>query len=294
MTRYLSRNGHDGDKEISTVMMAQVTSIMAWVWPFIQYDANEGEYKQQKGQQGQQGQQGPQGQQGGQTHLIGEKALNSVYRILACPKQNVEIKMIEQFHTLVLRMLDIACTEPFGPFLQLVSDVSNDLKDVKDVNDVNDLNNQPVGHNHVENDAQRHERERRAHFQVVFTAIAQLCAMHTAVQTTLGLKKVISNVELLLHTRARIVACGGAGRSRLRALGVFAESVLRLCEVSNVSVLTTIVMTYLNVCNHTPACWSICLHSLHDCLNRLMGSNNDDGGGGWFCWSSFTLPSCTC
>ena len=99
--------------------------------------------------------------------------------------------------------------------------------------------------------------------------------MHVAVRDVDGLNAVISDVELLLHTRARLVACSGNARHLLRTLGVFAQTASVLCNVSRVPVLTTIVTTYRTVCDDNPECWCVCLTSLEDIVRTL-----DESGSG--------------
>ena len=79
--------------------------------------------------------------------------------------KRVEKKMQAQFHSLILRLLDIACTEPFGPFLELVENSSESMGEEE---------------LEMETDAARHNRETRAHLETSFVAIERLCAMHTA------------------------------------------------------------------------------------------------------------------
>ena len=142
-------------------------------------------------------------------------------------------------------------TEPFGPFLEILENSADDLTDLE-------LDN--------ETDEDIKVRERNAHFNAVFNAIHALCHMHSVVKDVNGLNHVICDVELLLHLRARIVSVTNTSE---RTVSVFAETVRRLCTVTSISVLTTIVTTYLSVCNDSVGCWKICLKSIIDVVVDL-------------------------
>ena len=108
MTELLSSTGNSGDKDITEVVMNNVTSIVACIWPFFEHHQNNTSKSTSskssiintlltsKGTT--------------RTHVVAQKALGSVYRLLGSETRAVKIvsnKINTQFHSLVLRLLDI-------------------------------------------------------------------------------------------------------------------------------------------------------------------------------------------
>ena len=108
MTELLSSTGNSGDKDITEVVMNNVTSIVACIWPFFEHHQNNNSTSTSskssiintlltsKGTT--------------RTHVVAQKALGSVYRLLGSETRAVKIvsnKINTQFHSLVLRLLDI-------------------------------------------------------------------------------------------------------------------------------------------------------------------------------------------
>ena len=176
------------------------------------------------------------------------------------------------FRHVILALLDIGMVEPFGHFETLVKFIASEKVALRE---------ETITDNRCRSDRLK-EMESSVHREIVFTSIEELAHSLPSVENLDGLETVISDVEILMHIRGRILECNASAplssRShRVRILGIFRKAISCICKkrLHLLPVSITIVSTLRMVCDEYTECWLQSIQILGESIiDELKGNSH--------------------
>ena len=269
ITEMLSESESSTDMHIAKVILNGTAAIGAWTWPLL----NKSTHMESTDDDSYQD------ETASESTAVQLKRVESIALLMEESVCNIvsqdkfEEKVDADFRVIILNLLDIGMIEPFGQYIVLA-----ELTAKKKIMKENVLLGASTLNNVSENEMR--EEEALAHLEHVFSAIRDSAASHPDVKTLDGLGHVISDVEILMHIRGRIVDCNASSpessrRHRLRALGVFGKAISDICKkrIEKLPVVMTIVSTLRMVCDEYSECWLPALHILGDSIIAELKGN---------------------